>query len=67
MIQKIKIFLAIVLLFVSMFSIGWFSNSLYHSLNGFNLEKPFYLSFFEENEQHMLDIIAFHGEVLEFD
>ena len=23
--------------------------------------------FFEENEQHMLDIIAFHGEVLEFD
>ena len=23
--------------------------------------------FFEENKQHMLDIIAFHGEVLEFD
>ena len=22
--------------------------------------------FFEENKQHMLDIIAFHGEVLEF-
>ena len=23
--------------------------------------------FFEENKQYMLDIIAFHGEVLEFD
>ena len=23
--------------------------------------------FFEENKHHMLDIIAFHGEVLEFD
>ena len=23
--------------------------------------------FFEENKQHMLDIIAFHGEVIEFD
>jgi len=23
--------------------------------------------FFDENKQHMLDIIAFHGEVLEFD
>ena len=23
--------------------------------------------FFEENKQHMLDIIAFHGEVLVFD
>ena len=23
--------------------------------------------FFEENKEHMLDIIAFHGEVLEFD
>jgi hypothetical protein len=23
--------------------------------------------FFEENKQHMIDIIAFHGEVLEFD
>ena len=23
--------------------------------------------FFKENKQHMIDIIAFHGEVLEFD
>ena len=38
-----------IVLILSIFVLGWFSNSLYNDLNGFNLEKPFYFSFFGSN------------------
>ncbi len=41
--------------------------AVYSSSQVADIAKEVVEVFFEENEQHMLDIIAFHGEVLEFD
>ncbi len=49
-VHKLVFKASIILFFISIFAVGWLSNSLYGSLNGFNLEKPFYLSLFGENK-----------------
>ena len=41
--------------------------AVYSSSQVADIAKEVVEVFFDENKQHMLDIIAFHGEVLEFD